>query len=270
MTVDQRHSPAGLSFYTEKHNPFLCELAVKSVKEFFPLKKERTLILRSADKDTMAENKHFARIYRILFALIGWFGVIGHFIDGIITRPAHWTIFQQIWNFFSFFTIQTNLLVVLWLTAAILLRNHDEDSRILSPKVRGALTLYITITFLVYALLLDRLWNPTGLPLVFTTISHYITRLAFILDWLLFEKKQTYQWRYLLNWLIYPLGYFVYTQIYGGITGNYLYPFLDRPVIGWGGLILRVVGLSLVFLALGSAYIAINRRFVLPTRKQHS
>ena len=210
-------------------------------------------------KERMTENKKLKLAYRILFAGIGWFGFLGHYLHGVLNRPAGWTIVYHSWNFFSYFTIQTNLLVVLWLSAAILQCKDVSQTGVLQPKIKGAVTLYITITFLVYAILLDRLWNPTGFPLLFTTISHYITPVAFILDWLLFEKRQTYQWRFLIHWMIYPLGYFAYTQLYGGITGIYLYPFVDLPALGWGNMMLWVVGLCLFFAVLGSGYIGLNR-----------
>ena len=80
-----------------------------------------------------------------------------------------------------------------------------------------------------------------------------------MIDWLLFEKRQTYQWNYALQWLVYPVGYLVYSQVYGKITGRYLYPFLNVPVIGWGGLAIRVALLVVFFVALGCTYIAINK-----------
>ncbi len=49
------------------------------------------------------------------------------------------------------------------------------------------------------------------------TITHYVTPLAFILDWLLFEKRGVYQWGFLRAWILYPVAYFAYALIYGAI-----------------------------------------------------
>jgi hypothetical protein len=54
-------------------------------------------------------------------------------------------------NFFSFFTIQSNILAVAMLVLTALVR-LDERSR-LFDAVRGAVTFYITITGVVFALL---------------------------------------------------------------------------------------------------------------------
>ena len=80
-----------------------------------------------------------------------------------------------------------------------------------------------------------------------------------MIDWLLFEKRRTYQWKYAFQWLVYPLGYLGYSLVYGKITGRYLYPFLNVPVLGWGGLTIRVAILVVFFIVLGCTYIAINK-----------
>ena len=56
-------------------------------------------------------------------------------------------------NFFSFFTIQSNILAATLLVLTALIR-RDERSRSFDA-VRGAATFYITITFVVFALLLS-------------------------------------------------------------------------------------------------------------------
>jgi hypothetical protein len=107
---------------------------------------------------------------------------------------------------------------------------------------------------------LERLYNPDGIDLYLSIISHYITPLAFVLDWYLTEERGSYQWRYAIHWLLYPVCYLLFSQIYGRLTGSYLYPFLNQPALGWGGLAIWVAGLFCFFILLGCIYIAINRR----------
>jgi hypothetical protein len=125
---------------------------------------------------------------------------------------------------------------------------------------QGAITVYISVTFIVYAILLDKLWTPEGIDLWLTTISHYVTPLAFIIDWAFFEERHTYQWRYAIHWLVYPFFYLLYNQVYGQITGRYLYPFLNVPDIGWSGLAFWVLGLSGFFVLLSAIYIYVNKK----------
>lgn len=193
--------------------------------------------------------------YRVILTAIAWTG----FLASIVSRSPGVSIGQELVRSSSYFTIQTNILVAVWLTVAVFYRNSENTHPLLQPRIRGALTVYITVTCLVYAILLAPLWEPTGLHLFATTITHYVTPLAFILDWLLFEKRQTYQWRYALYWLAYPLAYLIFSQIRGALTGSYLYPFLDRSSLGWDGLAQNTAGLVVFFVVLSGIYIGINQ-----------
>ena len=201
----------------------------------------------------------FALVYRLVFALVALLGVGGHLVQKLANRPPEWSIPRTILDYLSYYTIQTNMLVVIWLTFAIIYWKRKSEHPILRPKVKGAFTLYISTTFIIYAVLLAGLWEPEGADLYLSIISHYITPIAFMIDWLLFENRQTYQWKYALQWLVYPLSYLAYSLIYGRMTGRYLYPFLNVAVLGWGGLAIRVAILLVFFIALGCIYIAINK-----------
>ena len=82
---------------------------------------------------------------------------------------------------------------------------------------------------------------------------------SFIFDWILYERKKAYKWHYALLWLIYPLGYLLFTQAFGALSGDYLYPFLNLPELGPGGLATWVAILSMVFVVLSGFYIALNQ-----------
>ena len=211
----------------------------------------------------------FALVYRLVFALVALLGVGGHLVQKLTNCPPEWSIPRCILDYLSYYTIQTNMLVLIWLTVAILYWKRESDNPILRPKVKGAFTLYISTTFIIYAVLLAGLWEPEGADRYLSIISHYITPIAFIIDWLLFEKRQTYQWNYALQWLVYPLGYLGYSLVYGGLTGRYLYPFLNLPVLGWGGLAIRVALLVVFFILLGCMYIAINKFMGRKQRAEH-
>ena len=70
---------------------------------------------------------------------------------------------------------------------------------------------------------------------------------------------RAYQWRYAFIWLVYPLAYLIFAQLYGSVTGDYLYPFLNLPELGINGLAVWVAILTMVFLVLGVLYIGVNR-----------
>lgn len=207
----------------------------------------------------MNSKSTFALVYRLVLAFVGSLGLVGHLVQKLTNRPPEWSIARSILDYLSYYTIQTNLLVVIWLIIAIIYWKRERGHPILRPKIKGAFTLYISATFIIYAVLLAGLWEPEGADLYLSSISHYIAPIAFMIDWLLFEKRQTYQWKYAFQWLVYPLGYLGYSLVYGRITGRYLYPFLNVPVLGWGGLTIRVAILVVFFIVLGCTYIAINK-----------
>jgi hypothetical protein len=136
-------------------------------------------------------------------------------------------------NFFSFFTIESNLMA-----AAILL---VLGSRVLSGAkighrlayVRGAVTLYMTITGMVFALLLSGLTQrlQTTIPWV-NTVFHYLMPAVLLVDWLVLPPLYVLRLRQALVWLVFPVVYLCYTLIRGPIAHWYPYPFLD-PSDGW-------------------------------------
>ncbi|MBN2044291.1 MAG: Pr6Pr family membrane protein [Anaerolineales bacterium] len=201
----------------------------------------------------------FKNLYRIIFAVIAWYALGGHFFQIVVHRSPEWSALGATINYFSYFTIQSNWLVALWWTLAIFGGNSPRQSFFLSPRLKGALTVYITVTFAVYALLLADTWEPTGFDWLFANITHYITPLAFILDWLLFETRGVYQSLWALDWLVYPVAYFIYALVYGAVIGHALYPFFDYAALGWGGMALQVSFLLVFFAFLELLYIAANR-----------
>lgn len=191
--------------------------------------------------------------YRIIFVGLSWVTML---INALI-----YTNFFLV-SFISF-TMQTNLMVSVWWTLAIIWHYKPEKLKIISGLLKGAFTLYITVTFVIFALLLSIFYQPTGYAAFMNLIVHYITPIAFIIDWLLTEKDIKYKWKYLLYFLSYPLCYLAFSQIYGTFTGNYLYYFLDPNALGVSAFILYILFLVIFFIAVGSLYIAINRKRII-------
>ncbi|MHA1987277.1 MAG: Pr6Pr family membrane protein [Promethearchaeota archaeon] len=195
-------------------------------------------------------------IYRIIFAGLSWFIIL----SGIFTSGS---VLNWLEGFKSF-TMQTNLMVTIWFTLAIIWHNKPENIKKMKGILKGAFTLYITITFIFFAVLLSGLYKPTELfPAFRNLVVHYITPIAFIIDWVLTEDKGRYQWSYLPYWIIYPIGYLVFAFIHGTITGSYLYYFLNVSKIGYLMYALVVSGLIGVGLVIGCIYIWINKRWTI-------
>lgn len=133
-------------------------------------------------------------------------------------------------NTFSYYTIQSNLLVAAALLLGMLyLWNGKPEPQGVVVFKSGAL-LWILVTGVVFALLLSRLWQPQGAMAYVNLSLHYLTPVGMFLNWLLFEPKGRFKPAYLLAWLSYPLLYMLGSWVRGSLTGFYPYWFLNPTV----------------------------------------
>ena len=185
-------------------------------------------------------------LYRLAFSLLALAAVIVQLADlaskGVL-NPV---------NYFSYFTIESNLIgVAVFLIGAATWRAARTSTMEL---VRGGAVVYLTITFVVFALLLSGTDVDTAIPWV-DTVLHKIFPIVVIVDWLVDPPIARLTVRESLIWLIYPLVWVVYTVIRGAIAGWYPYPFLNPANGGYASVALYVVAI-LVFGSLVSATVA--------------
>lgn len=118
---------------------------------------------------------------------------------------------------------------------------------------RGAVTLYMTITGMVYAVLLRPIEADVGLidPWV-NFVLHSLGPAALLIDWLLFPPERTLAKSSLWVELIFPALYLTVTLIRGPLVDWYPYPFLDpRETGGYGSVVAYSVLVLLLFVAIG-------------------
>ncbi|MDX1418289.1 MAG: hypothetical protein R3293_29080, partial [Candidatus Promineifilaceae bacterium] len=60
----------------------------------------------------------FARIYRVIFALLGWLALLLVWYAAAAGREAGTPLIAAVAGTFRFFTMQTNLFVMIWLLVA--------------------------------------------------------------------------------------------------------------------------------------------------------
>ena len=153
-------------------------------------------------------------------------------------------------NFLSYFTIQSNLIAV-----AVFLIGAARWRAAPSPAwdlVRGAALLVMTVTLIVFALLLSGTDVDTALVWV-DLVVHRVMPIALIIDWLIDPPSGRMSFRASLRWLVYPLAWVAYTLVRGALTGWYPYPFLDPQNGGYATVALYVVAI----LILGSILCAV-------------
>jgi cell division protein FtsW (lipid II flippase) len=160
-------------------------------------------------------------------------------------------------NFFSYFTIQSNLIAIAALTLAAVGSFANPPRR--WDMLRGGAVVYMTVTGVVYALLLSGADVDTALNWV-NTVVHQVMPIVVVVDWLLDPPANHIALRRSLVWVVYPLAWIAYTMIRGLIVGWYPYPFLDpapngyAPVIVTTGVIVAAgVALCVMVAAVGNA-----------------
>jgi hypothetical protein len=131
-------------------------------------------------------------------------------------------------NYFSYFTIDSNLIAIGVLLAGAASRGSDATPRL--DLVRGAAVVYMSITGIVFTLLLSSTDVDTAIPWV-NSVVHELMPLVMLADWLVTPPAVRLQLRQGLLWLSFPLVWIVYTIIRGAIVNLYPYPFLN-PVNG--------------------------------------
>lgn len=186
----------------------------------------------------MVKNKNLLVSYKLLFAALGLSAVVTE----IVVIVGRGTFVPA--NFFSFFTIESNIFaaVMLIVSALALIRNKRTDSLIM---FRGAATLYMAITGVIFALLLSGLDAGvlTALPWD-NTVLHYLLPIAVVIDWIIDPPKKRISFKRSLVWMVYPLTYLFYTLVRGHIVGWYPYPFLNPTNHGYAPVLLTSIGVA--------------------------
>lgn len=199
-----------------------------------------------------------AVIYRSIFALAGWTALALQYGLMVQNQPAS-AIPGLTLNFFSYFTILTNVLVALALTAPAVAPRSRLGRWAASEGVRASIAMYIAVVGLTYHFLLSHVWDPQGLLWVVNGLLHYVMPVAFVADWMLFTPKGRLRWIDPLKWLTLPLLFTGWTLIHGYASGWWPYWFMDVPALGLARAAFWAVVMLAGFLATGLVLVAIDR-----------
>lgn len=198
----------------------------------------------------------------IFIAIVAWLALaLQLYISIKNTGTNGLTPWVATWNFFSYFTVWTNLMIALCLSF-ILWSPASSPGRFFSkPTTLAAIALYIFIVGLTYNTILRFIWEPTGLQQWVDEALHVVVPILFVLFWLLFVNKGTLKWSHPFRWLLYPAIYLVYALLRGAYSGFHAYPFINSAELGYGRVLLNSGGLMLVFIAIGLLFVTTDRKF---------
>lgn len=178
-------------------------------------------------------------------------------------------------NFFSFFTILSNVIACVALAWAGVSGLRAGDPRRREPVgLATALvcaSTYMILTGLVYNALLRSIELPQGSQPVWWSneVLHLVGPLALLLDLFLGPRRRALEWRTVAIVVVFPVLWVAYTLVRGPLVVNpatgdpswYPYPFLDPGGPGgWPTVAVYVVAISLAFLAVGAGVVWVGRR----------
>lgn len=190
------------------------------------------------------------RISAAIIALIAWASLILQFY--LRTGSAV--------NFFSFFTVQCNLLIALTLSFSFVMKDSVVARLFTSPSARAAIAVYIFIVALVYNTVLRGLVPLESWGLLTDTMLHVVIPILYLLFCIFFIPKNALHWKDTFYWILFPLGYLIYSLVRGAMVHWYPYPFLNADEHGYGKVFMNIGVMLLIFLAAGLGCIFINRR----------
>lgn len=197
------------------------------------------------------------KILVIILVLAGWFALVSQFILMIENRAT--PLPETIIRFFSFFTILTNLMVVIYFSKLLLQKKYKPTFSLKRNNELTALTVYILIVCIVYQVVLRPLWQPEGLQKVVDELLHTLIPAVVLVFWCLYQDFGRLKWASIFPWLLYPLAYLGYILLRGKISGFYPYPFVDVAHLGIQKVLMNSSFLLLFFILLAALLIGIGK-----------
>lgn len=179
------------------------------------------------------------------------------------TAAAGGDVSGMLVNFFSFFTIESNVLAVLSLAIGGVLILLGRSETLGFTVFRLVAVTYMTVTLIVYNLLLRGIELPQGVTVPWSNeILHVVGPLWIIVDWLFAPGRNRLEWKRVWAVVIFPVVWAAYTLIRGPIVGWYPYPFLDpaNSANGYASVAFYVILIASVMVGVGAAAIWVTRR----------
>ena len=198
------------------------------------------------------------KIYLLLAALLEWFALVVQFI--LMLRSGAASTGELITRFFTYFTILTNILIGVYVTA-LFLADRNASTGFSSPSAQTAFTLYITVVGLIYNLVLRQLVGDSSvLEAVLHDLLHTVIPLLIIIHWVKWVDTGSLRFKNIPLWLVYPAVYAVVILIRGYYSGWYPYPFMDVNKLGGAAVARNSFGVVGVFLLFSFLFVLLGRR----------
>lgn len=170
-------------------------------------------------------------IYAGTAALVGWLALALE-LWIFVTSESDLTTVDRLVNYFSYFTILSNILAAVVLTVAATGTRSRLAGFFGRPTVQTGVAAYMTMTAIGYVLLMQTGNPPEGWALVADALLHYVTPLFTLGYWFLFVPRGTLRLGDIVGFLGFPVLYLAYALLRGSIVHRYPYAILDIADLG--------------------------------------
>ena len=188
----------------------------------------------------------------LITAIVTWVAVLLqlYLIIGKMTSEGATTL-SAIWRFLGFFTILTNIAMAVVASLMVV--------KTVSARTRLCTVSSIAFVGIVYSVALRATWQPEGWQAVADHMLHDATPILFVISWI-FSDHGSLRWRDAGWAIVAPVIYCIYALIRGASDGWYAYWFLDPTKLDVSRMGASIVALSVSFIILALAFIAVDRR----------
>lgn len=131
--------------------------------------------------------------------------------------------------------------------------------RRIEPRFTFSLAAALVIIAAVYHLLLAADHHPEGVDWWTNIAHHTLVPAGGVSWWLFFSSDTLVGWRSLPVVTAVPFAYGGFALANGAVTGFYPYFFLDLPSLGWGTLLLNMVGLAILFMVVAALLLSLRK-----------
>jgi hypothetical protein len=161
----------------------------------------------------------------------------------------------RVLDFASYFTTWSNVVVAV--VATVLALDARRDTSALRVLRLDSLMM-ITITGLVYAVVLAPEAHNRGWELVSNFFVHQLTPVLTLVVWLVVGPRGWIRWATIPAALLLPIAWLAWTLLRGAVIGAYPYPFLDVVDLGYRQVLVNVAAITAFGVVIGALLMGID------------
>ncbi|KKC36698.1 hypothetical protein WH87_13770 [Devosia epidermidihirudinis] len=202
--------------------------------------------------------------------LLTWLGLLfgagGLGLQFFISMQAYLAsgrdVFGALGAFFSYYTILTNIVLVLIYLSTILPTARLDLFR--QPIVRGLMAANIALVSLYVYFVLRHLSELDGLFELADKLLHYLCPIFYMLWWLSAQPHGHLRWPNLPVMLVPTFVYFVYVVARGAWVQEYPYPNLNAIKLGYPQVLINAAGMTVALAVLTGIVIYLDQWLAKP------